>query len=172
MASSLKAFIIVLIPGSLLSLFFVLFFQCPIELIKTKQQLRNDEELFEFAQEKVKGKLERNKEEPPDSKRQSVVVKSHTEDGEVAAEGTTTKLGTFDLIVSMVELRGPLALFQSADITFLASLVFGSFGFGATELFRRSFTEFFFPDPSSSGGSGGSEIVLLLAAALATVGTT
>ena len=78
------------------------------------------------------------------------------------------KLGTLDLIVSLAELRGPLSLFQSADITFLASLVFGSFGFGATELFRRSFTEIFFSDVNGSSG-GGSEIVLLVAAALATV---
>jgi len=48
-----------------------------------------------------------------------------------------------------------------------ASVVFGSFGFGATELFRRSFSEIFFGD-GASGGSGG-EIVLLLAAGVVCV---
>ena len=33
--------------------------------------------------------------------------------------------GTVDIIKSLIELRGPASLFQSADITFLASLVFG-----------------------------------------------
>jgi hypothetical protein len=73
-----------------------------------------------------------------------------------------------DMIKAIVELRGPFALFQSADITFLASLMFGSFGFGATELFRRSFTAVFFNEDS---GDGLAEIVLLAAAALATVVT-
>jgi hypothetical protein len=76
-------------------------------------------------------------------------------------------VGTIDLLRGIAELRGPFALFQSADITFLASLAFGSFGFGATELFRRSFTAFFFTGDAAD--SGGSEIVLLIAAALATV---
>ncbi|CAB9515620.1 Mitochondrial carrier protein (Partial), partial [Seminavis robusta] len=80
-------------------------------------------------------------------------------------------LGLTDLIFSLAELRGPFAPFQSADITFLASLVFGSFGFGATELFRRSFTEIFYND-AGGGSGGGSEVVLLLAAGLATVVTS
>jgi hypothetical protein len=92
---------------------------------------------------------------------------SHTE---VATERTTppvmVKVGTTEMIRYIVELRGPLALFQSADITFLASLVFGSFGFGATELFRRSFTAAFVSDSSNSSES---ELVLLIAASLATV---
>ena len=47
--------------------------------------------------------------------------------------------------------------------------MFGSFGFGATELFRRSFTAAFFSDVD--GSDKGSELILLLAAALATVVT-
>lgn len=53
-------------------------------------------------------------------------------------------MGTIPTILALLQLRGPKALFQSADITFLSSLVFGSFGFGATELFRRAFTLYFF----------------------------
>jgi Mitochondrial carrier protein len=71
---------------------------------------------------------------------------------------------------SLIELRGVGSLFQSADITFLASLVFGSLGFGATELFRRSFTLAFFPE--EGGGQTNVEIVLLAAAALACVVTS
>ena len=75
------------------------------------------------------------------------------------------KIGTQEMIKAMIDLRGPRSLFQSADITFLASLVFGSFGFGATELFRRSFSAIFF----SEGSGQVNEIAVLLAAALATV---
>lgn len=74
------------------------------------------------------------------------------------------------MITSLVKLRGPLSLFQSADITFLASLVFGSFGFGATELFRRFFTNAIFEE--GPGGGTGEELVLLGAAALACVITS
>ena len=64
----------------------------------------------------------------------------------------------------MIEVRGPLSLFQSADITLLTSVVFGLFGFGATELFRRSFSAVFFDEAAS----GPNEFLLLAAAALAT----
>jgi Mitochondrial carrier protein len=124
----------------------------PLELIKTKQQLQSDTVLFDFARDRIR--RTRSDCRP---------------NGTVAVEPdavSDVKIGTIDMIKCLVALRGPLALFQSSDITFLASLVFGSFGFGATELFRRSFTEFFF------AGGGGSEIVLLLAAALATVITS
>ena len=40
-------------------------------------------------------------------------------------------VGTTQVIQSLIEIRGPLSLFQSADITFLTSVVFGLFGFGA-----------------------------------------
>jgi hypothetical protein len=85
----------------------------------------------------------------------------------VSVPTTKVKMGTLDVVGSMVELRGPLSLFQSADITFLASLVFGSLGFGATELFRRSFALNFLG--SEGVDQQGSEIVLLLAAAVATL---
>lgn len=98
-------------------------------------------------------------------------------------------VGTTQVIQSLVEVRGPFSLFQSADITFLTSgkppiailssfgttqeanlhitstsVVFGIFGFGATELFRRSFSAIFFDEDA-----GGSEFVLLAAAGLATL---
>lgn len=121
----------------------------PLELIKTKQQLENDEELSKYARDRV--------------------LKRETRSGFAASQKGEPKIGIADYVFSLAEMRGPLALFQSADITFLASLVFGSFGFGATELFRRSFTEIFFSD--TGGSEGGSELILLLAAAVATVGT-
>ena len=72
-----------------------------------------------------------------------------------------------ELISSLIDLRGFPAIFQSADITLLASIMFGSLGFGATELFRRSFTEVFFM-AGDSGGLGG-RLVLLAAATVATI---
>ncbi len=92
----------------------------------------------------------------------------------LSTSSSDNKLGTMDLILSLIKLRGLGALFQSADITFLASLVFGSFGFGATELFRRSFTMAFFSDDNPGGGDGSAEqeVILLVAAALATVITS
>jgi hypothetical protein len=128
----------------------------PLELVKTKQQLLNDDELFDYVRA---------------SKRQLNSSATSIEAGDETAKDTTV-VGTIDLIKAMIRLRGPLALFQSADITFLASVMFGSFGFGATELFRRSFTQYFFTGGNTNNdGGGGSEIVLLLAAALATVVT-
>ena len=120
----------------------------PLELIKTKQQLENDEELFDYVRNRV--------------------LRKAAHPGSTVLQAGEPKIGIVDCIFSLAELRGPLALFQSADITFLASLVFGSFGFGATELFRRSFTDFFFSD--AGGRESGSEVILLLAAAVATVG--
>jgi hypothetical protein len=119
----------------------------PLELIKTKQQLQSDQELLDFARNRVKSK-----------------AGSFVDD--TGNEMSNVKVGTFDLLQSLILLRGPMSLFQSADITFLASLVFGSFGFGATELFRRSFTAYFF-----AGRTDSTELVLLLAAAVATVVT-
>lgn len=163
----------------------------PLELVKTKQQLQNDDELFTFAKSLVQkqsktvsdnGPPTRGKSRTPvaqSSNNNGDYVQSSTavavikqtdsktiavNDEELAAEIET--IGTLQLIQSMIALRGPLSLFQSADITFLASLVFGSFGFGATELFRRFFSAVFF------GGNGAeqvNEIAVLLAAGLATV---
>jgi Mitochondrial carrier protein len=154
----------------------------PLELIKTKQQLQNDGELMEYARSKVHPPMAvqvsapmpdstdfvlSNAEPVSDIMTTTLVAPTHTSI-EVATERVPAmvKVGTTDMIRNIMELRGPLALFQSADITFLASLVFGSFGFGATELFRRSFTTTFVSDSSNSSES---ELVLLLAASLATV---
>lgn len=155
----------------------------PLELIKTKQQLQNDLELMEYARSKLHT--------PPPAQVSALGLESTDQllsNVQAVSDATTTttliapshtttdivtervpamvKVGTMEMIRNIVELRGPLALFQSADITFLASLVFGSFGFGATELFRRSFTTTFVSDNSNSSDS---ELVLLLAASLATV---
>lgn len=130
----------------------------PLELIKTKQQLENDEELSEYARKRVLRRAARAENDHLPIPSEAVLQ----------VEAGVQNIGITDYIISLAELRGPLALFQSADITFLASLVFGSFGFGATELFRRSFTEIFFSD--AGGGGGGAEVILLLAAAVATVG--
>jgi hypothetical protein len=118
----------------------------PLELVKTKMQLKNDDQIFQsdsMSSEREES-IDNDSEDNPD-------------------------IGTLDVIKTLIQLRGPLSLFQSADITFLASLVFGSLGFGATELFRRSFSIVFF---DNGGGKGGEEITVLLAAALACVLTS
>lgn len=139
----------------------------PLELVKTKLQLGNDVELLEYA-------LKEKKKSSQSTKAASDVGKT-TVKAEVARSNDLSdeeedKIGTLDLITSLVKCRGPFSLFQSADITFLASLVFGSFGFGATELFRRFFTNAIFEE--GPGGGTGEELVLLGAAALACVMTS
>lgn len=71
----------------------------PLELVKTKIQLKNDDEIIQLATEKA-----------------SV----DTKDGK---EETASKpaVGTAQVIQSLIEVRGPFSLFQSADITFLTS---------------------------------------------------
>jgi len=114
----------------------------PLELVKTKIQLGNDEEIIQLATKKAS--FEKSDTQPsPKSK---------------------PAIGTTEVIQSLVEVRGPLSIFQSADITFLASIVFGLFGFGATELFRRSFSTVFFTE-----AAGPNEFLLLAAAGLATL---
>jgi hypothetical protein len=161
----------------------------PLELVKTKIQLKNDEELnqyvYDLARKNVKppnneagptGGMRRigMPLEPATNGTAAIALKERETAVLTIEEPTTataeTSLGTTDMISGIVELRGPFALFQSADITFLASLVFGSFGFGATELFRRSFTEAFFGE--SGGSDTGSELVLLAAAAVACIITS
>ena len=80
--------------------------------------------------------------------------------------------GIIDFANRLSKLRGVGALFQSADITFLASLVFGSIGFGATELLRRLLTTALLPDGSGGGSSMTQETVLLLAAGVAAIITS
>ena len=92
------------------------------------------------------------------------------QDAETEKAPKEAKLGTLTLLKSLVELRGPGQLFHSADITFLASLVFGSFGFGATELFRRSVSARFLEDGGESALTN--EFALLAAASLATTLTS
>jgi len=124
----------------------------PLELVKTKVQLKTDEELMQaVAARPTKVDASNDKSEKREKKEASV--------------------GTLDVIKTMVSTRGPFSLFQSADITFLASVVFGSFGFGATELFRRSFSMVFFGDTAGGKGSG-EELTFLLAAGLACVLTS
>ena len=151
----------------------------PLELIKTKQQLENDDELLNFARygDVVRPGTSDDTPIPPtrlsvptiDAENISVTepavsveTRQDTSEATVAVAQDDEPIGTSEMIRAMVKLRGVSSLFQSLDITFLASIPFGSFGFGATELFRRSFTEFF-----ASGD--GSEIPLLLAASAATV---
>lgn len=161
----------------------------PLELIKTKQQLQNDKELFDYARSQL------NKTQTIDTPKSYMPAVANMpipiENNPIVKSNTVTllapthqqvsievmeqapvklKVGTVQMIRSIIELRGPLALFQSADITFLASLVFGSLGFGATELFRRSFTTLFLTENSGVKNSASeSELVLLFAASVATV---
>jgi len=184
----------------------------PLELIKTKQQLQNDDELMAYARSKLaRAAARKSPDDAPvpadggggaqvteadESGDQTSSLRSPSSPSALATNGTVVAIptkatvetvtssavstattagkpanvGTADMLRAVVELRGPVALFQSADITFLASLVFGSFGFGATELFRRSFSAALL-NPQGGGGSSdvGSELVLLLAAGMATV---
>ena len=165
----------------------------PLELVKTKIQLKNDVELNNFvasraasnnrqkestlrppSQALARPRSGRRRPPPRDGDLQSqsvgmaVAIAPPQKEEETAVVGVDPKdLGALDMIRGLVELRGFGSLFQSADITFLASLVFGSFGFGATELFRRSFSLAFF----SEGSEQGEELILLAAAALACVVT-
>jgi len=141
----------------------------PLELVKTKLQLGNDKELLEYAsKEKEKNESKSTSKATDDGGEPAVEVAATQK--KVESDKGGDKIGTSDLITSLVKLRGPLSLFQSADITFLASLVFGSFGFGATELFRRFFTNAIYEE--TPGGGTGEELVLLGAAALACVLTS
>jgi hypothetical protein len=191
----------------------------PLELVKTKIQLKNDDELIDLALQSLPSsepayesnekideddhiafgefrKLLRPGEKedaPPKSRRtlhdeaemgllaQNAIVAEEKKPSKVDIdeqnaptrhrrlsfgnrEATNRSPGTMAMISSLVQLRGPTALFQSADITFLASIMFGSFGFGATELFKRSFASFVVDDSGPE-----SEVALFLAAASACI---
>ena len=118
----------------------------PLELIKTKIQLGEDIELLNAAKASKEVSADTN-------------LNSNVSD-----------VGTLECINTAIRLRGFDSLFQSADITFLASLVFGSLGFGATELFRRSFTLVFFDETNAA--SGELTLILLVAASLACILTS
>ena len=152
----------------------------PLELVKTKVQLGNDEEIIQYAMKKATEKLDKNPEKDDTVLESKSKLKSKKNNNLSASTSQQTKssspteppakskpaIGTVDVINSLIEVRGPLSLFQSADITFLTSIVFGIFGFGATELFRRSFSTVFF-DEASAGSPN--EFVFLAAAAFATL---
>ena len=133
----------------------------PLELVKTKIQLGNDKEVNEFALSQAR---QVHDEEAPSLSLDDVATDVSGVDAKIEA------IGTVDMLKTLIKLRGVKSLFQSSDITFLASLVFGSLGFGATELFRRSFTMAIFAD--EAGAESSLEIVLLAAAALACVLTS
>ncbi|GMI29888.1 hypothetical protein TeGR_g15068 [Tetraparma gracilis] len=82
------------------------------------------------------------------------------------ADAPAPAVTTNEMLRKLVADGGVGALFQSSDITFLSSIIFGSFGFGTTEIFRRSFA-ILFNDVSSNGYSA-----LLWAAAAATAVTS
>lgn len=115
----------------------------PLELVKTKIQLGNDKEILQLA-----------------------MNASLKESGnELTSTSKKPTVGTSQVIKTLIDVRGPLSLFQSADITLLTSVVFGLFGFGATELFRRSFSAVFFDETAA----GPSEFLLFAAATLSTL---
>jgi len=153
----------------------------PLELVKTKIQLGNDIEINNYvldmknknqdvgeSRSKSSGDTDKSSGDTDKSSGDTDKSSGDTDKSPGDTE-TNEEVGTLDLIKSLISLRGFGSLFQSADITFLASLVFGSFGFGATELFRRFFTKEFF-DAESSGQTG-EELILIAAAALATIVT-
>ena len=130
----------------------------PLELVKTKIQLKNDNELMKAI-----------------AKKSSPAVLVHEQSKPGQAEDVMeeeVKPGTLDIIKALISMRGPQSLFQSADVTFLASVVFGTLGFGATELFRRSFTMIYFPENTGGMRSTGEELIVLVAAALACILTS
>lgn len=127
----------------------------PLELVKTKVQLQNDSELFRVIAE------------------QTSEAEANTDGSSSSEKDKENKsVGTLDVFKAMISTRGPSSLFQSADITFYASVVFGSLGFGATELFRRSFTMVFFDESTGGMKSSKEELIVLAAAALATTITS
>ncbi|GMH78048.1 hypothetical protein TL16_g07644 [Triparma laevis f. inornata] len=110
----------------------------PLELAKTKIQLK-DQAMMEEV-ERTRGEKKGGEEGMP---------------------------STGEILSAMIEKDGPASLAQSLDITFLASCVFGSFGFGATELFRRIIVNF-----NLNNGGGTDYVALLTAAAFACIFTS
>ncbi|KAL7581793.1 hypothetical protein ACA910_022322 [Epithemia clementina (nom. ined.)] len=144
----------------------------PLELVKTKQQLKNDAELFTYAASQARNLNV----DPPTIALEDKPFDDDAEMDRIAAgkqvaPTKTEKVGVLDILRGLVSLRGVSSLFQSADITFLSSLVFGTFGFGATELFRRSFAAVF-SDQEAGAATLGNEVTLLLAATVATIITS
>jgi len=142
----------------------------PLEVIKTKIQLGSDTEFLEAAESSPStNNAPRKKEKnyvPVDfteSGSTLVAIEKIVEtDNHVDPDRDKTSVGTLKYIQTLADLRGVPSLFQSADITFLASLVFGSFGFGTTELFRRTFTSTFYDETTAVNGT---QTYIFLAAA-------
>lgn len=114
----------------------------PLELVKTKMQLKNDKELNEYAyrlahknamsktNEFTSGAFDggssretmRRLESTPASNGTAALALQEPQTMTIATqevkeeESAAVELGTMDVIKSIVELRGPLALFQSADV--------------------------------------------------------
>jgi len=156
----------------------------PLELVKTKIQLGNDEEILQYAAKKSMNQRGATKKigihEDITTKSSTMKkppyflnFKNNKETHPSTATETESKrkysVGTTDVIQSIIEVRGVKSLFQSADITLLTSIVFGLFGFGATELFRRSFSAVFFDENAPGSSDSPNEFVLLAAAAFATL---
>eukprot|EP00519_Triparma_laevis_P007880 CAMPEP_0182495354 /NCGR_PEP_ID=MMETSP1321-20130603/4149_1 /TAXON_ID=91990 /ORGANISM="Bolidomonas sp., Strain RCC1657" /LENGTH=766 /DNA_ID=CAMNT_0024698705 /DNA_START=616 /DNA_END=2912 /DNA_ORIENTATION=+ len=142
----------------------------PLELAKTKIQLKDENILGEVAkmrekngsgtftaeQEQQQQQEQEQEQEPSPSTAAESTTSSVTTSSESAPPSTT------EILSAMVSKEGPVSLAQSLDITFLASCVFGSFGFGATELFRRIIVNL-----NLNQGPGGTDYVALLTAAAA-----
>ncbi len=151
----------------------------PLELVKTKIQLGNDEEILQYAEKKSMSRRVKQAETMEHREEEELTppyflnFKNEKQTHPSTATTTDTKrkysVGTTDVIQSIIEVRGIKSLFQSADITLLTSIVFGLFGFGATELFRRSFSAVFFDENAVGGSDSPNEFVLLAAAAIATL---
>lgn len=157
----------------------------PLELVKTKIQLGNDKEILQYAAKKSMN--QRGAKAEKIGIHEEMTTKHSTtkkppyflnfKNKEETHPSITTEteskrkysVGTRDVIQSIIEVRGVKSLFQSADITLLTSIVFGLFGFGATELFRRSFSAVFFDENAPGASDSPNEFVLLAAAAFATL---
>eukprot|EP00977_Amphora_coffeiformis_P019850 scaffold7518_cov150-Amphora_coffeaeformis.AAC.2 len=157
----------------------------PLELVKTKMQLANDAEFNEVVllqngptttvQQKdaiTPGNNDNYHDDDDDDDDGDNILGSN--DGATLqsfreVEPPAKSVGTIDMIGGLWKLRGPSALFQGIDITFMASIVFGSFGYGATEFFRRLFAEFVETDSSNTDSGLQLEAALLAASAVACI---
>jgi hypothetical protein len=142
----------------------------PLELVKTKMQLQND---IEFNKYVARDSEEVDQTSKPCSKglvtQDEEQVQIHTLNITNEVDSSKKSVGTIKMMLSLVRLRGPAALLQSADATLLASIVFGSFGYGATELFRRWFAFSVLSDSANTDSGFQSEMALLAAAAFACI---
>lgn len=148
----------------------------PLELIKTKIQLGSDTHLLKAAEASspLANNIPRKKtgRESPAKDAESgttlvAIGKQVNAENLVDVEQEKGSVGTLKYLQTLAEMRGLRSLFQSADITFLASLIFGSLGFGTTELFRRTFTSTFYDESTAANGT--QTLIFLAAATVACV---